>query len=102
MAKKTLEKKEYIYLVYLESNVDGEYIFTAVPCKTLKKAKEVLKKERDFILSESHHWSAWDSIEDMKEEGIEVVYDTPEHFYINDPSDSYYEDYKIEKKEIQY
>lgn len=92
--------EKYIYLVYLESMVDGEAFFTAVPCKTLKKAKEVLREERDAILKEGHHWKVWSSIEEMEEEGIEVT-DEEEYFYINDPSDNYYEDYKIEYKRIE-
>ena len=100
MEKNKQKDKERIYLVYLESNVDGNYNFSAVPCRTLETAKKVLKQEKELALRESEHWSVWNSIEEMLEEGIEVE-DGEDEFYINDPSDDYYEDYCIVEKEIE-
>ena len=92
--------KKFIYIVKLERNVDGEYCFDAIPCNTLEKAREVLKNERDTILKEGCHWENWESLEEMENYGIEVT-DEEEHFYINDPSDDYYEDYTIVEKELE-
>lgn len=86
-----------IYLVKFESNVDGEYIFSATPCASEEIAKHILKKEKNFILNESHHFSNLTK-DDM--ETMEIV-DEPDHFYINDPCDDYYEDYTIEETELK-
>lgn len=86
-----------IWLVYLESNVDGEIYFDAIPCASLKIARKTLKKEKERVLKEFHHYKGYTK-EELEEE-FEIE-ETLNRFYINDPSDDYYEDYKIEKKEI--
>ena len=82
-----------IWIVNLESNVDGEVMFEAIPCASKEAARRVLKEEKEYVLEESHHWSKY---ADDFDERI----DTEDHFYINDPFDSYYEDYTIEEKEV--
>lgn len=81
------------YIVLQESNVDGELIINPVPCMSLDAAKRVLADEKRTILRESHHFGGRD-LDDFE------VEDEEEHFYINDPSDDYYEDIKIIEKNI--
>lgn len=81
-----------IWIVNLESNVDGEVMFSAVPCASKEVARRVLKEQKEYILEESHHWSDNDDYDER--------IDTKDHFYINDPYDDYYEDYTIEEKEL--
>ena len=88
-----------VWMVYLESNVDGEIWFDAIPCASLKKAREVLKKEKEFILKECKHYSGY-TPEELKEE-FEIE-ESKDRFYINDPSDDYYEDLKIVRKGIMH
>ena len=86
-----------IWLVYLESNVDGEIYFEAIPCASLKIARATLKESKKFALTKTKHFSGYTK-EELEEE-FEIE-ETLNRFYINDPSDDYYEDYKIVKKEI--
>ena len=80
-----------IYIVKLESNVDGEFISSAVPCRSLEAAKKVLKREKETIMKESRHFS------NMTEDDLAEceITDKPEHFEIIDLNDSYWEDYTI-------
>lgn len=84
------------YMVIQESNVDGEMLFNAVPCTSMEAAKAVLAQEKETILNESHHFG--DLTEDDMDE-MEVEEDE-KRFYINDPCDDYYEDIRIETKNI--
>ena len=85
-----------IYMVIQESNVDGEILFNAVPCTSMETAKAVLAQEKHTILHESHHFSNLTE-DDMEEMEVE---EDEERFYINDPCDDYYEDIRIETKNI--
>lgn len=89
---------EKIYLVCIESNVDGDRIFSVTPCGTFEKAKEVLKTERDFILNESVHYSN----ENLKDSDAFEFIDEETHFRVLDYNDDYWEDYYIEERQIQY
>lgn len=92
------EKKQlYVWMVYLESNVDGEIMFEAVPCASLKRARKVLQEEKDWLLKESNHFGHYQP-EDFKETFI--VEEDKDRFFVHDPSDDYWEDYKIVKKKI--
>ena len=84
------------YMVIQESNVDGEMLFNAVPCTSMEAAKAVLAQEKETILNESHHFS------DLTEDDMEYmeVEEDEERFYINDTTDDYYEDIRIEVKNI--
>lgn len=93
-----MEKKgKPIYLVMMESNVDGEILFDAIPCSTLKAARKVLKIEKNFILKEASHYKKYTE-EELKEE-FEVE-EGKNRFFINDPNDNYYEDYYIVRRII--
>ena len=85
-----------VYMVIQESNVDGEILFNAVPCTSMETAKAVLAQEKHTILHESHHFSNLTE-DDMAEMEVE---EDEERFYINDPCDDYYEDIRIETKNI--
>lgn len=87
-----------IFIVLLESNIDGEVYFDAVPCATKEKAIEVLRNEKEWVLKESHHFSQFS--EDELKEYCDIV-DEEEHFFITDNSDDYYEDYQITEKEVR-
>lgn len=84
-------------MVYLESNVDGEIMFEAVPCANLKTARKILQAEKDWLLKESNHFGHYQS-EEFKESFI--VEEDKDRFFVHDPSDDYWEDYKIVKKKI--
>jgi hypothetical protein len=92
---------EKIYLVCLESNVDGDIIFHVTPCGTFEKAKEILKTERDFTLNESVHYSEY-TLEELKNNEEFEFIDEECHFLVLDYNDDYWEDYYIEERQIQY
>ena len=81
----------------LESNVDGEIMFDAIPCATKEKAVKVLQEEKEWVLKESHHFSQFNKEE--LEEYCEIV-DTDEHFFMMDNTDDYYEDYSIKETNL--
>lgn len=85
-----------VYMVIQESNVDGEILFNAVPCTSMETAKAVLAQEKHTILHESHHFA------NLTEDDMEYmeVEEDEERFYINDTTDDYYEDIRIETKNI--
>lgn len=85
------------YIVLQESNVDGEIIISATPCTTLEAARKVLQDEKNTILRESKHYDHY-TPEELEEE-FEIEEDD-DSWYINDPSDDYYEDIKIIEKVI--
>ena len=80
------------YIVLQESNVDREIIINAVPCATLEAARKVLQDEKNTILQDSPHYDHY-TPEELEEE-FEIEEDD-DRWYINDPSDDYYEDIKI-------
>jgi hypothetical protein len=86
-----------VYIVQQESNVDGEILFNSVPCTTMDAALGVLKRQVNTILRESHHFSGRTKKE--LEEDFEIE-ESSDSYYINDPSDDYYEDIKIIEKVI--
>jgi hypothetical protein len=87
-----------IYIVKQESNVDGELLFNATPCRTLEAAQKVMSDEIRTIMTESHHFGWCKNLSTLEKE-YEVEKDDTS-FYLNDPSDDYYEDIKIEEKII--
>lgn len=84
------------YMVIQESNVDGEMLFNAVPCTSMEAAKAVLAQEKATILNESHHFG------NLTEDDMECmeIEEDEERFYINDTTDDYYEDIRIEVNNI--
>jgi hypothetical protein len=90
------EKKEKMYLVLLDSNVDGDLYCDVIPCKTLKGARKALKEAKEFALKNSRF-----SVFDEEEVKDFIEEDTPNRFLINDDSDDFYEDYKIVRKEVR-
>ena len=86
-----------IWLVNLESCVDGEVFFKAVPCKDEDSAKEILKNEKENIFKECIHYK------DLTDEDIKEYFSVEEDensYGIYDNTDSYYEYYSIEETEI--
>ena len=88
-------KKNMIYLVVQESNIDGAIIYDIVPRTTLAKAREVVKEKRAFILKEHIKFGG---VDNWKEE-FEYE-DKPDEFFINTPTDDYYESIHIERREL--
>lgn len=90
-----MAKNKKVWVFTQESNVDGEIYFNVVVCKNKETAVETMKKEKEWIRNESHHFRGYDA------EGEDFEIEENDHrFYINDPSDDYYELLTIEKKEI--
>lgn len=83
-----------VFVVVQESNDDGEILFDCKVCRDKETAKRVLKAKKDFILNENGHFSKGE------EEDFEVE-TTDSSFYINDPSDDYYEDIQIWEENIK-
>ena len=87
---------ERIWLVTQESKVDGEILFNVVPCVSKETAKEIMDKEIQTLMNEGH-------FTDYKERPNDFILEqTEDSFYIEDTSDDYYEDIRIEEKQIQY
>lgn len=88
-----------IYLVLIESNVDGEHFVDAVPCENMKRAKEVINACKEELLSESVHYSK--PLDELKNDDGFVVIDKEDRFSISDNYDDYWEDYHIIKKVLE-
>ena len=86
-----------IYIVVQESNIDAEIGFYPTPCAS----REVARKEMDVIikgiLEKSYHFGGRTAEE--LEEDFEIERDN-DSFYINDPSDDYYENIYIVEREL--
>ena len=87
---------EKIWLVTQESNVNGEIMFNVVPCTSKEVAVGIMQNEIKTLLNESHFIAFIDRPDDF------IVEQTETSYYIEDSCDDYYEDIKIEEKEIQY
>lgn len=87
---------ERIWLVTQESNVDGEILSNVVPCVSKETAKEIMDKEIQTLMNEGHYtdYKKWPN--DF------ILEQTEDSFYIKDTCDDYYEDIRIEEKQIQY
>ena len=88
-----------IFLVCLESNVDGEHMFDSIPCATKEKAIEILQEEKNTLLNESYHYSPF-TLEELKNSDEFEVEDLPDKFSVTDFTDDYWEDYYIEEKDV--
>lgn len=87
-----------IWIVTQESNVDGEILFNVTPCATEEVAKKVLEQLKKETLSNGH-FGDYEELLGTDEE-YEVYTDNDDEFYIDDACDDYYEDIRIEEKEI--
>lgn len=84
-----------IWLVTQESNLNGEISFNAVPCASKEVARKVMLEEKETLLSESFHYK-----EHNKEDFI--VHESEELFFIQDRYDDYFEEIRIDEKQIMY
>lgn len=87
--EKTNEK---IYLVMWESNVDGERLFNATPCRTLEAAEKKKEENIKEILGHGHFMRA-----DKKNCTIEK---DDNSYFIADETDDYWEHTYISVKEL--
>ena len=87
---------EKIWLVIQESNVNGEILLNVVPCISKETAKEVMDNEIHTLMNEGHYTDYKEWPNDF------VVEQTEESYYIKDNCDDYYEDIRIEEKEIHF
>jgi hypothetical protein len=87
-----------IWIVVEESNIDGELMINATPCKTSEVAKRVLSEKKDFILNKSRHFGK----ENNTEEDIECfeIDERNTSFYIEDTTDDFYEDIRIMERDL--
>lgn len=86
-----------VYALTQESNIDGEIYFCVNLFYSYEDAKKAMDEEIDWIVNESHHFKS-DSLEQMKED-FYVEYNDY-RFFVDDESDDYYEQLKIEEKVI--
>ena len=89
------DEPEKVWVFTQESNVDGEIHFNVIVCKDRETAVQTMEKEKEWIRKESHHFRGYDPNSDDFE-----IEESDDRFYINDPSDDYYEELQIEEKEI--
>ena len=82
-----------VYIVLQESNVDGQMVISTTPCANLETAQKTMsQKVFDIMNDGAGHFSGY--CDSDYDEMFEVE-NTDTSFYINDPSDDYYEDIKI-------
>jgi hypothetical protein len=87
-----------VYIVLQESNVDGQMVISTTPCANLETAKKTMSQKVFGIINDgAGHFSGY--CDSDYDEMFEVE-NTDTSFYINDPSDDYYEDIKIVEKVI--
>lgn len=87
-----------IWIVTQESNVDGEILFSVTPCATEEVAKKVLEQLKKETLSKGY-FSDYEEL--LGTDGEYEVYEDKDYeFFIDNPSDDYYEFIRIEEKEI--
>ena len=86
----TTSKK--IFIVMWESNVDGEHLFDAIPCRTLTSAREQLKANIGEILGNGHFMRA-------NKEDCTIEKDDNSYF-IMDETDDFWEHTYIRAKEL--
>lgn len=84
--------KEKIYIVMWESNVDGERLFNATPCRTLEAAEGILEMNINEIFNNGHFADA-----DMDDCTIEAGVSS---YFITDETDDYWENTYIREKEL--
>jgi len=94
-----------IYLVIQESNVDGEILINVTPCLTVGRAKNVMDKAINNILTEHSKFSGLDldKIEKDQYEKADCDYTLERSntsFCLNCTCDDYYEYIKIINKEL--
>jgi len=82
--------KEKIYIVMWESNVDGERLFDATPCRTHEAAMDILEANINEILTNGHFADA-----DMDDCTIEADVSS---YFITDETDDYWEHTYIKEK----
>lgn len=84
-----------IYLVKQTSCVDGEYLFNAIPCATLEKAREVMQDEINTLLDGGHFKDVFDW-----EDGW-TMRSTEDSWYVEDEFSNYSEFIEIEEATLQ-
>jgi len=100
--------KKEIWLMTQKSNVDGEIMFNVIPCATKEAAKAEMEKEIRTLITESYHYVGFsDKLDSILEKTKNSFYiedtfidKTENSFYIEDTCDDYYEDIRIDKREI--
>ncbi len=83
------------YVVVQESNVDGNVISDIIPCASMDVAKRVMRDKKNSLLHVFGHFKDCDVNEMEIEEG-------EERYFIQDPSDDYYELLYIQTSQVAY
>jgi hypothetical protein len=83
------------YVVVQESNVDGNVISDVIPCVSMNVAKRVLRDKKNSLLHTYGHFKDCDVNEMEVEEG-------EQRYFIQDPSDDYYELLYIQASQVTY
>lgn len=83
------------YIVVQESNVDGNVISDIIPCASMDVAKRVMRDKKNSLLHVFGHFKDCDVNEMEVEEG-------EERYFIQDPSDDYYELLYIQTSQVTY
>lgn len=88
------EEPKEVWIVTLESNLDGEIIFSVAPCETEEIAKRVFEEAKTRIMESPMYKGYEESKDDYQ------VVDASHHYFIRTNSDDYYEDIAMYKKEM--
>lgn len=94
-----------VFLVIQESNCDWKHLINVTPCATIETAKKVMSDEIQELLSNGKYSSLnLDEIErDQYDSEVDCDYfveRTDVSFYLECIYDDYYEDIRIDEKEV--
>ena len=83
------------YVLVQESNVDGDIVSDIIPCVSMDVAKRVMREKKNYLLHVYGHFKDCDVNEMEVEEG-------EQRYFIQDPSDDYYELLYIQASQVTY
>ena len=86
-----------IFNLIQESNVDGEIIVNVIPCASAELAQKVMDDEIATLISDSPNYKNL-NVNNPSDDFI--VERSERHTFIKKVNDDYYEDFRIDEKEV--
>lgn len=87
-----------VWVLLIESNVDGDIIISTSICATIERAKKELADFKKSIFTDEY--SRFKSDSENKTREVFEIEETETSFYINDPCDDYYHNVRIYEQDI--